>query len=122
MRLYPQNERGENRALEHFLIKHSYINHSLRLFRSSSGRTATVEQLFLPVANDDGVTDRFYMVLDNLKVLSSGDTGEGGQNKEMGRLIERTLFNPASLEPVASDFTLPALEGRDEAESLSAYL
>jgi|GEM_PF-6801814 len=102
--VYPDSEHDFLHAFYAFMFEQHALSQSLRSYRRKSGIDMLIEQFMMPVANRDGVHDRYMLVTNE---MPADDTELVARNRDLmiGPLVRRTVYDPRTLLPMACDFT-----------------
>lgn len=106
--IYPRENHPELNNLYDLLFGNGYLSHSIRTYeRKSTGAIVTIEQVMVPMSNEDGEHDRYVLLAYNVPMPQRPRRGEVKKTVSLGILEERTIFDARTLLPVACDLTTP---------------
>ncbi|GAA6156869.1 hypothetical protein NBRC116588_23420 [Pyruvatibacter sp. HU-CL02332] len=118
--VYPDDVYAELSAFYELLFNNQYISHSVRVYeRKGTGALVTIEQLMVPLSDENGAHDRYVLLAYNVP-LPQRPRSDPNRTIALGSLEERTVYHPETLLPVACFATTP----RDAAqmrEKLTAF-
>ncbi|MDW3096590.1 MAG: PAS domain-containing protein [Alphaproteobacteria bacterium] len=118
--VYPADVFVELNALYKLLFDNQYVSHSVRVYeRKGTGALVTIEQIMVPVSNEDGQHDRYVLLAYNVP-LPQRPRSDPNRTIALGSLEERTVYHPETLLPVECFATTP----RDDTqmrEALTAF-
>ncbi len=119
--VYPEDVQDELMALYELLFTNQYISHSVRTYeRKGTGALVTIEQIMVPVSDEDGAHDRYVLLAYNVP-LPQRPRSDPNRTIALGSLEERTVYDPHTLLPVACFATTPRDNARMQ-EKLTAFL
>lgn len=103
---YPKSQHDLlDRFYDHIFTHHN-LTQSLRTYHRRNGTSALIEQFMMPVGNDDGIHDR-YLLLMNDTPMPEMPLTEPRKDILIGELQRRTVYDPRTLLPVDCDLTTP---------------
>ncbi len=103
---YPKSEHALlDRFYEHIFTHHN-LTQSLRTFQRRSGRNVLIEQFMMPVGNQDGIHDRYLLLINDMP-MPAMPLEEPRKDVLIGELQRRTVYDPRTLLPVDCDLTTP---------------
>lgn len=119
--VYPEDVFVELNALYKLLFDNHYLSHSVRVYeRRGSGALVTIEQIMVPVTNEDGQNDRYVLLAYNVP-LPQRPRSDPNRTIALGSLEERTVYDPETLMPVECFATTPR-DSEKMQEKLTAFL
>ncbi len=104
--VFPDAEKQALFDLYDIIFPKHYISHTHRDFKIPSGVKMVVEQLLLPVGNENGDHDRYVLISDNVPMPVT-EAEKFQSEVVLGDLLVRTVYDPATMLPVECAMTTP---------------
>ncbi|GAA6156868.1 hypothetical protein NBRC116588_23410 [Pyruvatibacter sp. HU-CL02332] len=103
---YPSTQHDLLERFYEHIFKHHNLTQSLRAYHRRDGTAVLIEQFMMPVGNEDGVHDR-YLLLMNDTPMPEMPLTEPRKDILVGELQRRTVYDPRTLLPVDCELTTP---------------
>lgn len=103
---YPKSEHELLDRFYSYIFSHHNLTQSLRTFQRRSGASVLIEQFMMPVGNQDGVHDRYLLLINDMP-MPAMPLAEPRKDVLIGELQRRTIYDPRTLMPVDCDLTTP---------------
>ncbi|MEQ8745581.1 PAS domain-containing protein [Pyruvatibacter sp.] len=104
--IYPPEELAELHPFYDLIFPDHYLSHSLRTYKRKTGAHMTLEQILMPLGNEEGIHDRYVLVARRTDVPLRPRKDVESKLK-LGVLEARTIFDPKTFLPVACFATTP---------------
>lgn len=119
--VYPDDVFVELNAFYELLFNNHYISHSVRVYeRKGTGALVTIEQLMVPLSDENGVHDRYVLLAYNVP-LPQRPRSDPNRTIALGSLEERTVYHPVTMLPVDC-FATTARSDEQMQQKLTAFL